>query len=206
MPYTISLSKRTNGGYTVVQNGTSSYPSELTYHGTSDGIMVFSHGLTSLRFYRPEEWTVQSVTGYTTVAQVADALDAIGVVSSAPTLTSGAMDVNIKSVTHATSESATGNLATSLYIPASAGDTIETGMVAIQVIASDISAGTQTAYLELSIDGTSWDNAIENGTDVTTTLADEVPALVVFETKPGLKYRLRVANGATGTIAYKTLN
>ena len=102
MSYTISVTKRTNGGYTVVQNGTSSYPSELTYHGTEDGIMVFSHGLTSLRFYRPEEWTVQSVTGFTTVAQVADALDAMGVLSGdaladIKTLLSNELDVSVAS-------------------------------------------------------------------------------------------------------------
>lgn len=205
MSYSISITKRTNGGYTVVADTNTSYLSEAIYHGTTDGIILFSRGLNLIRFYRPTEWTIDGVTGFTTVPQVADALDAIGVGSDITT-TAGAVDVNIKSVTIPASESASGDLATSLFIPASAGDMVETGMVAIQVTASDISAGSQTAYLEMSIDGISWDNAIENGEDVTTTLADDVPAMVVFETKPGLKYRLRVADGATGTIAYKTLN
>lgn len=205
MNYTISITKRTNGGYTVVADSNTSYPSEVIYHGTDTGVILFSRGLNLIRFYRPEEWTVNGVTGYTTVQQVADALDAIGVGSDITT-TAGAVDVNLKSVTLPAAVSSTGNLATSLYIPSSGGEQIETGMVAIQVTASDISAGSQTAYLELSVDGVNWDNAIENGEDVTTTLADDVPALVVFETKPGLMYRLRVANGATGTIAYKTLN
>ena len=205
MSYSISITKRTNGGYTVVADSNTSYPSEAIYHGTSDGVILFSRGLNLLRFYRPEEWTVNGVTGYTTVEQVADALDAIGVGSDITT-TSGAVDVNLKSVTLPTAASASGDLATSLYIPSSGGEQIGTGMVAIQVTASDISAGSYTAYLELSVDGASWDNAMENGEDVTTTLVDDVPVVLPFETKPGLYYRLRVANGATGTIAYKIIN
>jgi acylphosphatase len=82
MAYTIDITKRTNGGYTVVTEDYTCYPSEVSYHGTSDGIILFGQGLRLLRFYRPSEWTIQTVTGYTTVVQVADALDALGVLSS----------------------------------------------------------------------------------------------------------------------------
>lgn len=82
MAYTIDITKRTNGGYTIVTEDYTCYPSEVSYHGTSDGIILFGQGLRLLRFYRPSEWTIQTVTGYTTVVQVADALDALGVLSS----------------------------------------------------------------------------------------------------------------------------
>ena len=79
MAYTIALTKRTNGGYTVVSDGVTSYPSELTYHGTEDGVILFSRGLNLIRFYRPTEWTIQTVATYTTVTEICDALDALGV-------------------------------------------------------------------------------------------------------------------------------
>ena len=55
MSYSISITKRTNGGYTVVADSNTSYPSEAIYHGTSDGVILFSRGLNLLRFYRPED-------------------------------------------------------------------------------------------------------------------------------------------------------
>ncbi|MCK9592696.1 MAG: hypothetical protein M0Q91_11895 [Methanoregula sp.] len=79
MAYSIALTKRTNGGYTVVANGVTSYPSEVIYHGTEDGVILYARGLNLLRFYRPTEWTIQTVATYTTVVQVCDALDALGV-------------------------------------------------------------------------------------------------------------------------------
>jgi hypothetical protein len=79
MSYSISITKRTNGGYTVVTEDHTSYPSHVIYHGTEDGVILFSRGLTLLRFYRPAEWTIQSATNFTTVAQVTDALDALGI-------------------------------------------------------------------------------------------------------------------------------
>lgn len=79
MAYSISLTKRTNGGYTIVTEDYTCYPSVLTYHGIDGGVILFSRGLNLLRFYRPSEWTIQSATGYTTVVQVCDALDALGI-------------------------------------------------------------------------------------------------------------------------------
>jgi len=82
MAYTCNISRRSNGGYTVIWDGASSYPSEISYHGTETGVILFAKGFHMTRFYRPSEWTIQTVTGYTTVVQVADALDALGVLSS----------------------------------------------------------------------------------------------------------------------------
>lgn len=79
MSYSISITKRTNGGYTVVADEVTSYPSQITYHGTEDGVIIQSPCLHLIRFYRPDEWTIQSATGYSTVTEVADALDALGV-------------------------------------------------------------------------------------------------------------------------------
>ena len=82
MSYSVSLTKRTNGGYTLVADSDTSYLSDCIYHGNSDGVILFSRGLVLKRFYRPSEWTIQSVTGYTTVLQVVNALDALGVISA----------------------------------------------------------------------------------------------------------------------------
>lgn len=83
MSKAVSITRRSGGGYTLNltdQNGysTVSYPSEIHYHGTADGIILFSDGLNMSSFYPPDAWTIQSVTGFATNAAVADALDAIG--------------------------------------------------------------------------------------------------------------------------------
>lgn len=79
MSYSISITKRANGGYTVVTEGYTCYPSEVSYHGTDEGVILFMQGMRQLRFYHPAEWTIQTVTGFTTVLQVCNALDALGV-------------------------------------------------------------------------------------------------------------------------------
>jgi hypothetical protein len=79
MSYSISITKRINGGYTVATGGYTFYPSEVSYHGTDEGVILFMQGMRQLRFYHPAEWTIQTVTGFTTVVQVCDALDALGV-------------------------------------------------------------------------------------------------------------------------------
>lgn len=81
MAYSISLTKRTNGGYTIVTESATFYPSDILYHGTTVGVVLYSRGVVT-NLYKPTEWTIQTVTGYTTVAQVCDALDALGVISS----------------------------------------------------------------------------------------------------------------------------
>jgi len=77
----INLTKRANGGFTLVYDGVTCYPSELKYYGSDTGIILFAPGLKVPRFYPPADWTIQTATGYTTVTQVADALDAQGVAS-----------------------------------------------------------------------------------------------------------------------------
>jgi acylphosphatase len=82
MAYEISLTKRTNGGYTVVADGETWYSSELKYHGTDGGVILYDGRLNLQRYYLPDEWTIQTVSGYTTVVDVCDALDALGVLAS----------------------------------------------------------------------------------------------------------------------------
>jgi hypothetical protein len=81
MSYSIALTKRTNGGFTIVIDGNVLYVPEVTYVGNSTGVVVFHRELLGTRNYLPAEWTVQGVTGFTTVVGVCDALDALGVIS-----------------------------------------------------------------------------------------------------------------------------
>jgi len=83
--YSINLTKRTNGGYTIVTEGGTYYPSDIVYHGTSTGVILYSRGFTT-NLYKPTEWTIQTVTGYTTVTEICDALDALGITSGDPLL------------------------------------------------------------------------------------------------------------------------
>jgi hypothetical protein len=75
----ISVVKRTNGGLTVVYDGITVYPSNVSYLGFSDGVKLFfeGHALPN-EAYAPGDWTIATVTGFTTVTQVVDALDGIG--------------------------------------------------------------------------------------------------------------------------------
>ena len=81
--YSINLTKRENGGFTVVTESATYYPSDVVYHGTSVGVVLYSRGVTT-NLYKPAEWTIQTVTGFTTVIQVCDALDALGITSGDP--------------------------------------------------------------------------------------------------------------------------
>jgi len=83
MANSISITKRTNGGFTIVTEDYTYYASELVYHGTSVGLTLYSRGLIT-KLYKPTEWTIQTVSGYTTVEQVCDALDTLGVSSGDP--------------------------------------------------------------------------------------------------------------------------
>jgi hypothetical protein len=189
MNYSISLTKRTNGGYTVVYDGVTSYPSHIQYHGTEDGIILFSRGLTLLRFYRPAEWTVNGATGFTTVEQVAEALDAVGAVqSSAVTKLTGTVD-----------------LASSLYIPAAAGTPVtdEDGVIMYVIKSADISA-TKAVYPEHGV-SPDFAGIEESGTAVEKSLVQSTTLVIAFQTKKGADTRLRIASGATGAVIYTIL-
>ena len=189
MSYSISLTKRTNGGYTVVYDGITSYPSHLQYHGTEDGIILFSRGLTLLRFYRPDEWTVNGTTGFTTVEQVAEALDGVGaVLSSAVTKLTGSVD-----------------LASSLYIPAAAGTPVtdEDGVIMYVIKSTNISA-TKAVYPEHGV-SPDFAGIEENGTAVEKSLVQSTTLVIAFQTKKGADTRLRIATGATGDVTYTVL-
>lgn len=88
MAYSISVTKRTNGGFTIVTESSTYYSSDLIYHGTTTGVTLYSKGVTS-NLYKPTEWTIQGVTGFTTVTQVVDALDALGISSESTVAISG---------------------------------------------------------------------------------------------------------------------
>ncbi len=83
MAYSINVTKRTNGGFTIATEDYTYYASAIVYHGTAVGVTLYSRGLTT-KLYKPTEWTIQTVTGFTTIAQVCDALDTLGVVSGDP--------------------------------------------------------------------------------------------------------------------------
>lgn len=189
MSYTISVTKRTNGGYTVVTEDHTSYPSHVIYHGTEDGVILFSRGLTLLRFYRPAEWTIAGATGFTTVEQVAAALDGIGI-SQGTGETSSPVQ-------------ATGTVAlgTSRYIPTSAGVQMNREKISIQLLCANLSGDTTFAP-EASADGTNWDVLTENDTDISHTLVDDAPFFRTYELDKGSYIRWTMGGATTGDVAY----
>lgn len=80
----IEITRRTNGGYTI-EVGTNDpiYVSQLGYYSSPDGVRLLLPGRATDAAVHPyswpaADWTIQGATGYTTLAQVADALDGIG--------------------------------------------------------------------------------------------------------------------------------
>jgi len=81
----IAVTKRT-GGFTIqINSKLPIYASSINYYSTPNGVKLLLPGqigelLTDA--FNPGDWTIQTVTGFTTNLQVADALDGLGVVSS----------------------------------------------------------------------------------------------------------------------------
>jgi len=80
---TITVSKRTGGGYTVVLGGNSPiYVSKLNYAVIGASVkLIGPAGEINNEHYAPSAWTINNVTSFTTALQIADALDGIGVAS-----------------------------------------------------------------------------------------------------------------------------
>lgn len=119
-------------------------------------------------------------------------------------VTDSALDTNIKGITIDDPVSGSVDLSSSLYVPTSAGQRLVYGLGSIQMLSSDIS-DTTAFYLELSLDQTNWDNAVELGVDVEDTLVRSETKVVNFESTVGIYWRIRFANGNTGNISYYTL-
>jgi hypothetical protein len=118
--------------------------------------------------------------------------------------TDNAMDVAIKALAVPDAVTSTVDLAASLYVPNSAGRRLTYGIGSVQMLSANISA-TTTFYLELSVDGTNWDNAVDAGVDVSDTLVVNVTKVVNFESMVGIYWRIRFASGNTGVITYHIL-
>lgn len=71
----------------------------------------------------------------------------------------------------------------------------------IQLLSANISATTNFS-LEFSLDGTNWDVANEGGSDVTDSLVQSETKILSFEGDPGIFYRIKLATGSTGDVAY----
>jgi hypothetical protein len=83
MAYSIAITKRTNGGFTITTETDTFYASSIAYHGTTTGVILYTKALAT-NLYTPYEWTIQEVNGFTTVVQICDALDNLGITSDDP--------------------------------------------------------------------------------------------------------------------------
>lgn len=97
------------------------------------------------------------------------------------------------------------SLASSRYIPSSSGVKMNRKRIGVQLTSADLSAVT-TFTPEISLDGTSWDVAVENGEDISHTVIVNVPFIKVYEMDKDVYFRLNMAGVTTGTITYKLLN
>lgn len=79
----ISVVKRSGGGYSITFDGVTKHVSKLDYTSNKQGVLIkYESNDTSEFVTRPaSDWTINEVTGFTTVTQVCDALDALGVIS-----------------------------------------------------------------------------------------------------------------------------
>lgn len=120
------------------------------------------------------------------------------------TLTDGSQKTQIVGISMDDPVSGSVDLAASLHLPTSAGQRLVYGLGSVQMLSADISA-TTTFYLELSVDQTNWDIAVESGTDVSDTLVKAETKIVNFESTVGIYWRIRFESGNTGTVNYYTL-
>lgn len=97
------------------------------------------------------------------------------------------------------------SLASGRYIPSSSGVQMARKRIGVQLTSADLSAQT-TFTPEISLDGTSWDVAVENGEDLSHTVIVNVPFVRVYEVDKKVYFRLNMAGVTTGTITYKLLN
>ena len=85
----IAVTKRTGGVTIQINSKLPIYASSISYYSSPYGVKLLLPGqvgeLLSDSFI-PADWTIQSVTGFTTNLQVADALDAIGIVQKSQTV------------------------------------------------------------------------------------------------------------------------
>ena len=200
MAYSISLTKRTNGGFTIVTENGTYYPSTVIYHGTAVGVALYSRGVTT-NLYKPTEWTINGVSGFTTVVQVCDALDSADVPSSGGN-TSAIVTLLENAPVQTTGSVA---LATSRLIPTAAGVKMNRQKISIQLLSTNLSAPTTFAP-EGSVDGTNWDVLTENETDITHTLVDDAPFFRTYENDKDTYIRWALAGVTTGDVAYKINN
>lgn len=104
----IAITQRTGGGYTVVDGAVTELHGALNYKRTRDSsgtdgmVLLNTAGQKETAVYAFGDWTVQGTSGYTTLVEVADALDAIGLsrsvsASSGSTLP-GHLDLAIREI------------------------------------------------------------------------------------------------------------
>lgn len=82
------------------------------------------------------------------------------------------------------------------------GTTTKQRSFTIQLLSTDLSADT-TVNLQISLDGTNWDNAQESGSDIALTLSDDTPLVVSFAIDPGIYFKILFGGATTGTVIYK---
>lgn len=101
------------------------------------------------------------------------------------------------------------NLATSRTLPQEGYHTANGNLSSIQMATSGLSGATDFA-VEVSLDGTGWDVARDNGTDITGQLTTghtaTAPYIESFEFNPGIYWRVNFGGSTTGVIPYVILD
>ena len=75
------------------------------------------------------------------------------------------------------------------------------GRFTVQLLSGDLSDDT-TFNLQLSLDKSNWDNAVDAGTDISDTLVQGEAKVVSYEADPGIYWQIIFAGATTGNIAY----
>ena len=96
-------------------------------------------------------------------------------------------------------------LATSRFIPTSGGVKMNRHKISVQLLSTNLSAPTTFAP-EGSVDGTNWDVLTENDTDISHSLADDVPFFRIYELDKDAYIRWNMAGVTTGDVAFKINN
>ena len=157
---TINVTKRLNGGFTVVISGVSYYLSEIRYQGYSSGVILIS-SILPYQMYPKEEWTIQTVTNFETIAAVCNALDELGISAD----TTEDIKVLVQTI-----DADTGNIATNTANTKTSVDLVKTSSDSVK--ASVDLVKTSTDAVKTSVDG------VKTTSDLIKTAVDAIKTAV----------------------------
>ena len=81
------------------------------------------------------------------------------------------------------------------------GQVPSNGELTIQIKSADLSASTTFSF-QLSLNGSGWDIAQENGTDITDTLVANEDKIKSFSVVPNILFKIKFDGVTTGIVTY----